>query len=106
MTTHDTERKHPVAKHRDGAIEVSIWRSETENGVLYNTERTRSYRDQNDRWQRTHSIAERDLLKAARLDEMAYATIQKLRAQERDKYVSAQQDRGQSQRQRDPARKR
>lgn len=79
----DDEKRRPVETLRDGAIEVSIWGRETENGTMYNTQRARSYQDQEGNWKRTKAIPERDLLRAARLDEMAYASIQKLREQDR-----------------------
>ena len=79
----DNDAKRPVDSMRDGAIEVSIWKRETEKGMAFNTERSRSYLDKDGNWQKTHSIPERDLLRAARLDEQAYSKIQKLRDQDR-----------------------
>ncbi len=84
------DANRPVAKHRDGAVEVAIWRRETDNGPVFNTERSRSYRDQEGNWQSTSVIPERDLLKAARLDQRAYESIQQMRDQERAKYVGQQ----------------
>jgi len=84
MSEQSKEQSRPIDKHRDGAIEVAIWRRETEKGFVFNTERTRSYLDQDGNWQKTSVIPERDLLKAARLDEKAYETIQRLRETERD----------------------
>ncbi|MDF1871988.1 hypothetical protein [Vannielia sp.] len=84
MSEQPKEQNRPIDKHRDGAIEVAIWRRETEKGFVFNTERTRSYLDQDGNWQKTNVIPERDLLKAARLDEKAYETIQNLRERERD----------------------
>ncbi len=81
--SNDDEKRRPVETLRDGAIEVSIWGRETENGTMYNTQRARSYQDQEGNWKRTNAIPERDLLRAGRLDEMAYASIQKLREQDR-----------------------
>lgn len=91
MTDTNTEPKRPIDKHRDGTLEVAIWRQENDKGeAFYTTERTRSYRDQNGDWQKTHSIPERDLLRAARLDEQAYSSIQLLRDQDRAQYVEKQ----------------
>ena len=87
MVDHPQEKKHPVQSHRDGAVEVAIWRRETDTGPVFNTERTRSYRDQDGNWQKTHAIPERDLLKAARLDQRAYESIQQMRNQDRAKYI-------------------
>lgn len=93
MSDQHQNSNRPVEKHRDGSIEVAIWRRETDNGPVFNTERNRSYRDQEGNWQRTNVIPERDLLKAARLDQKAYETIQQLRDQEREKYVERQSGR-------------
>lgn len=90
MTDQNNEKNHPVAKHRDGAIETAVWEQETDNGLIFNAERTRSYKDKEGNWQKTHVIAERDLLKAARLDQKAYESIQQLRDQNRKKYVERQ----------------
>lgn len=79
----EDEKKRPVETLRDGAIEVSIWEKQTETGTAYNTQRSRSYQDQEGQWKRTPAIPERDLLRAARLDELAYGSIQKLREQDR-----------------------
>lgn len=83
MSKKEHDEKRPVKSHRDGAIEVAIWKLETDKGAFYNTERTRSYRDQDGNWQKTHIIPERDLLRAARLDKQAYSSIQSLRTQNR-----------------------
>lgn len=101
MSDHQQDTSRPIAKHRDGAVEVAIWRRETDNGPVYNTERSRSYRDQDGNWQKTSVIPERDLLKAARLDQKAYESIQQMRDQERAKYVEKQSGR---QRRRDQSR--
>lgn len=84
MTEQTNDNPRPIEKHRDGAIEVAIWRRETEKGFVFNTERSRSYLDKDGNWQKTNVIPERDLLKAARLDQKAYETIQNLRERGRD----------------------
>ena len=81
MSNENEEDKRPKLRHRDGLVEVAIWEKQTEKGSVYNTERTRSYRDDNGAWRKSHSIPERDLLKAARLDEKAYESIARLRQQ-------------------------
>lgn len=90
MTDAQNTPKRPIDKHRDGALEVAIWKQEGEKGPFYTTERTRSYQDRNGDWQKSHSIPERDLLRAARLDQRAYETIQQIRNQDRAHYVERQ----------------
>lgn len=89
MTDHQ-KHEAPFAKHRDGALECAIWRRETDSGVVYNTELSRSYKNDQGGWQKTHSISDRDLLRAARLQEQAYSTIQQNREQDRAAYIAQQ----------------
>ena len=84
MSEEKEEDRHPRVRHRDGLVQVAVWEKETNKGPVYNTERTRSYRDEDGKWQKTHSIPERDLLKAARLDQKAYESIARLRQQAQD----------------------
>ncbi len=79
----EEKKKRPIETLRDGAIEVSIWQRETDRGQSYSTQRTRAYQDKEGNWQRSSAIPERDLLRAARLDEQAYSSIQALREQDR-----------------------
>lgn len=90
MTDNNQDANQPVAKHRDGAIETAVWRRDTDKGPVFNTERSRSYQDKDGNWQKTHAIPERDLLKAARLDQKAYESIQAIREQGRGQYVERQ----------------
>ncbi|MDA5556174.1 hypothetical protein [Shimia sp. MMG029] len=76
--------KRPVLRHNDGAVEVAIWEHETDKGPIYSTQRSRFYRGEDGKWKKTHSIPERDLLKAARLDQKAYESIARLRQQAQD----------------------
>lgn len=84
MTQDKEEKQRPAIKHRDGLVEVAVWEKKTEKGLIYNTERTRSYQDQDGKWRKSHSIPERDLLKASRLDEKAYESIARLRQRAQD----------------------
>jgi len=79
VTNDREEKQRPAVKHRDGLIEVAVWERQTDKGTVYNTERTRSYQDQDGKWRKSHSIPERDILKAARLDHKAYESIRRLR---------------------------
>lgn len=83
--------KKPYDKHQDGALEIAIWKRDTDKGTLYNTELKRSYKDERGEWQTTHAIPERDLLKAARLQERAYTSIQMAREYDRVQYMEQRQ---------------
>ena len=86
----NNSENRPIKSHRDGAVEVAVWRRETDKGPVFNTERTRSYQVKEGNWQKTQSIPERDLLKPATLDERAYESIQQMRQQARDHYIQQQ----------------
>lgn len=73
----------PLANFRDGAIQVTVWPQTGKNGTFYQVERSRSYKDKDDQWQKTSLIPERDMLKARRLEDQAYETIQRHKEQER-----------------------
>ena len=102
----DNSENRPIKSHRDGGVEVAIWRRETDKGPVFNTERTRSYQDKEGNWQKTHSIPERDLLKAAKLDARAYERIHQMRRQDRDHYIQQQEQAVQQAPQQEPERDR
>ena len=74
-----TENKAPVAKIRDQNLEISIWENETEKGTRYAVDGvTRSYKA-GEEWKQTRSLSNSELLRAARLHELAYTKILELR---------------------------
>lgn len=81
--TQEQAKQKPIANFRDGAIQVAVWPRQGPNGPFYELERTRSYKDKNDAWQKTTLISDRDMLKARRLEDQAYDAIQKLKEQNR-----------------------
>ncbi|ALG91164.1 MULTISPECIES: hypothetical protein [Actibacterium] len=96
----------PVQTHRYGPIEVAIWQKDTDDGPVFNTERTRSYRDKDGSWQKSHSIPEKYLLTAARLDQKAFEAIQQIRDQEREKRLGRLREDDQSRQPRSRLRRR
>lgn len=83
MTEQPQNNNRPVENFRDGAIQVAVWPHQGQNGTFYEIERTRSYKDKDDNWQKTTLISERDMLKARRLEDQAYEAIQRLKEQDR-----------------------
>lgn len=81
--TENSNKTKPIESFRDGAIQVAIWPRTGPNGIFYEIERSRSYKDKNDEWQKTTLISERDMLKARYLEEQAYTAIQRLKDQDR-----------------------
>jgi len=91
------QRKRPIEEHRDGRLKAAIWENLGEKGKAYNTTLSYSYRDKEGSWRDTNSIPGHELLKAARLAEMAYASVQRLKEQDRAVYIEQQKtgaDRG------------
>lgn len=81
MTTQSNNK--PVDTLRDGSLKIAIWKNDTEHGVRYSTGGVvRSYKDKSDQWQETRDLSNGELLKAARLLNLAYDRIAVLRAEE------------------------
>lgn len=102
----DQQKQKPIETHRDGRLTAAIWANPGEHGPIYNVRVTYSYQDKNENWHDTPTIPANELLKAARLSEMAYASVARLKDQDRAAYAeqqrsSAEQAQGQA---RGPAR--
>lgn len=90
MTT-ENQKPKPVDTHHDGRLSVAIWANEGEHGRIYNTTFAYSYKDKEGNWQDTQSIPSHELLKAANLAQTAYASVQRLKEQDRARYVQREQ---------------
>ena len=80
-TTTDKARK-PAHKLRDGAIEVAIWRNESEKGPWYSVNHRQSYK-QGDEWKESDSYGQDDLLTLAKLLDLAHSWILTQQQQQR-----------------------
>jgi len=75
-----TENNRPADTLFDGSLKASIWANANNEGqVRYTVELSRSYKDANDQWQSSNSYSGSELLRIARLAEMAYTRIAELR---------------------------
>jgi len=72
MTTH---KNHPVDTIRDGSLKATIWKNTTEKGNFYSVNLTRSYKGEDGNWNETDSFSGSELLRVARLAEIAYSEI-------------------------------
>lgn len=81
--TNTTSNNKPVATLRDGALKVSIWGNRNEKGVFYSADLVRSYTDEAGDWHDSRSFSGGDLLRAARLLNLAYDQIGELRADDK-----------------------
>lgn len=88
--TAQSPKPKPVETHRDGRLTAAIWTNPGEHGPIYNATLTYSYQNKDGNWRDTNSIPGNQLLKAARLNEMAYASIARFKEQDRTKYVEQQ----------------
>ncbi|MCG8408652.1 MAG: hypothetical protein MI923_25900 [Phycisphaerales bacterium] len=71
----NNEKKPPVHTIRYGRIKAAIWRNETENGIMFNVTVTRTYRDDGEELQDSHSFGRDDLLTAAKALNEAHTWI-------------------------------
>lgn len=75
----------PEHKVHYGRVDVAVWRRQADDGrAWYSFSVSRSYKDRDDKWQRTTSLDEEDLLPAARALEHAYDWAQEQRQAARD----------------------
>jgi hypothetical protein len=75
----------PEHKVHYGRVDVAVWRRQADDGrAWYGFTVSRSYKDRDDRWQRTTALDEEDLLPAAKALERAYDWVQQQRQAGRD----------------------
>ena len=80
----DAERQRsgnkPVAKFKHGGLEVAVFANHGENGTMYNSKITNSYKDdKTGEWKETTSLSPTDLLVVGELSRQAFAEIAKLK---------------------------
>lgn len=78
MTTLSTNK--PIQTLRDGSLKASIWGNRNENGVRYSVDLVRSYTDEAGSWHDSRSFSNGELLRGARLLQLAYDRVLELRA--------------------------
>ena len=77
VTTTKTARP-PVARLRDGRLQIAIWERESENGLFHHVTCEKRYQ-KNGKWASTQSFAEDDLLALSELLHHAYQEIKRLK---------------------------
>jgi hypothetical protein len=76
----------PVATFKQGGVELSVWRNQTEKGDMYNTTIRNSYKDdKTGEWKETSSFSPTDLAVLAQLSGQAFQEIGHLKAQGRSR---------------------
>ena len=74
MSTNVKQAHKPAHKIRSGAIEIAIWRNESEKGPWYSVTMSRSYKQGED-WKQADSYGTDDLLLLAKLLDQAHSWI-------------------------------
>ncbi len=92
MTTQRQENQGPIENFRFKNIQVTVWpRDRHDGGVFHEIETTRSYKDKNGEWQKTHLLTDDQMLIAHSLQRDAIKLIQSLKKQDRTAQNSRQQ---------------
>jgi hypothetical protein len=74
----------PAAKFKHGGVELTVWSNPGENGTMYNTTISNSYKDEKSgEWKATTSYSPTDLLVIGELGRQAFAKIAELKQQGR-----------------------
>ncbi len=81
MTTQ--QKKRPIDTLRDGSIKAVIWKNQSEKGSFYSVDIIRTYKDDAGNYHDTNSFSGTQLLRAARLAEIAYTEIGIYRAKDK-----------------------
>ena len=76
-----TDANRPVHTLRHRRIKAAIWRNDTDKGPMFNVTITRSYKDDGDQWQESHSFGYDDLMNVSALMYEAHAFISSLLAE-------------------------
>ena len=74
------EKNKPVDTLRDGSLSATIWANPAKNGgIRYSVELSRSYTDQNEKWQKTNYLSNGEILRGSHLLVKAHERIGELR---------------------------
>jgi len=79
-----TQANQPVDTIRDASLKATIWKNKTEKGIFYSVNLTRSYKGEDGNWNETDSFSGSELLRIARLADIAYSEILMHRANDKN----------------------
>ncbi len=80
-STTDKARK-PAEKFRDGAIEVAVWRNDSDKGPWFSVTSSRSY-EQGEDWKQSDNFGKDDILPLCKLLDQAHSWILNQQQQQR-----------------------
>ena len=75
--------KRPFSELKRFPLKAVIWENQTTNGPMFSVQLVRVYRDDQDKWQETHSLNADDLLAAGKLLNESDSVIQQELAERR-----------------------
>lgn len=70
-----TDNNKPLQTLRDGALKAAIWKNSHEKGEFFSVRFSRTYKDQEGNYQDAHTFSGPELLRIARLADIAYSEI-------------------------------
>ncbi|MEL7167754.1 MAG: hypothetical protein AAGN64_00250 [Bacteroidota bacterium] len=73
-TTNPTPNR-PIDTIRDGSLKATLWQRQGEKGPFYTVELSRTYTDADGKFHDSHSFSGTELLRIARLADIAYSEI-------------------------------
>jgi hypothetical protein len=71
----ETTPTKPVGTLRDGALKATIWKRQSEKGPFYTVDLSRTYTDRDGNFKDSKSFSNAELLRIARLAEIAYSEV-------------------------------
>ena len=71
------DKKPPVLKLRDGALEITVWENPSDKGIFHTLDLKRTYKV-GEEWKETTSIGKQNIGAAIALYNLAYVKISEL----------------------------
>ncbi len=85
MATKNTEPANkPIDVVKDGKMKATIWKNEGENGARYSVQLSRIWKDEAGEFHNSDSFSGTELLRVARLANIAYNRVVDLRTNDND----------------------
>jgi hypothetical protein len=71
-----SDKRQPAHKIRSGALTLTVWKNDGENGPWHSITISRSYKNKEAQWAESDSFGQDDLLRLAKLLDQADSWIQ------------------------------
>lgn len=82
-----TTTSKPINTFRDGSLKVTLWRNDRDNGEFYSIRLSRTWKDERGQYHDSDRFTGTELLRIARLANIAYDALLTLRSSDRDEIV-------------------